>query len=234
MESMQTLEAAQRESRERLFPTLTNPSWLILRRRREIFRKWLESVKGESLAVLDVGGRIQPYRELLEGRLGRYVAVDLRRSPMVNLVADGAQIPFATAAFDLVFCTQVLEYVQDPSVVMAEIRRVLKPGGLLMMSAPAIFPRDSDQDTWRFLPQSLRILLRPFAEVEIVAEGSSIAGFFRTACVCLQIFARFELVRAVFRFTLIPLLNLVGFCLESLLGNSNDQFTANYSVRARK
>ena len=230
----ETLQELIREGRARLYPSVTNPSWLVLRKRREIFQKWLAGLQSEKLSVLDVGGRIQPYRPLLEGRLRNYVAVDLRRTPLVTVVARGEQIPLAGAQFDLVICTQVLEYVADPACVIREIYRVLKPGAGLLLSVPAIFPRDSENDSWRFMPQSLRILLRSFHDLEIVPEGSSIAGLFRTACVATTTLARPALLSRLLTFTLIPMLNLMGFCLETILPNSNDQFTANFSVFAKK
>ena len=231
---METLDTVNREGRERLNPSLTNPSWLVLRRRREIFRKWLARVDGHDLDVLDVGGRIQPYRPLLEGRVRRYVAVDVRQTPLVSVVGRGEQTPFAEAQFDMVICTQVLEYIPEPAAVIAEIHRVLKPGGFLLLSVPAVFPRDSDNDRWRFLPGSLRYLLRSFCEVEVVAEGSAVAGLFRTVNVCLVVFARPALVRTLLRFTLVPLLNITAVSLESLSGSSSDQLAANFSAFARK
>ena len=233
MKSLETLQAVQREGRKRLHPSLTNPNWLILRSRRKILQGWI-SRAGNNLSVLDLGGRIQPYRVLLESRLQRYLAIDLRNSPLVDLVGDGAHLPFASSTFDMVLCTQVLEYIPRPETVIAELHRVLKPGGSLLLSAPAVFPRDSDDDTWRFLPKGLRILLSSFDELEIVPEGSSIAGFFRTACVCLQMFLKPRLLQSISRFTFVPVLNLTGYFLESILAISNDQFTANYSVLARK
>ena len=234
MESMETLEEVNREGRERLYPSLTNPSWLVLRKRREIFQKWLAGLEGRELTVLDVGGRVQPYRPLLEGRLRRYVALDLRRTPLVNVVGRAEQISMADAQFDLVICTQVLEYVPDPSAAIAEIHRVLKPGGCLMLSVPAVFPRDSERDSWRFLPQSLRVLLRSFSLLEIAPEGASIAGFCRTVCVCGVRFARPVFLSGLFQFTLVPMLNLTACCLESLFSITDDEFTANYSVLAQK
>ena len=133
---------------------------------------------------------LQPYRPLLGGRVRRYVAIDLRRTSVVNIVARGEQMPLASARFDLVICTQVLEYIPEPAAVVAEIYRVLKPGGCLLLSAPAVFPRDSDRDIWRFLPGSLRYLLCSFHDVEVVAAGSTVVGLFRTICVCLVMFAR--------------------------------------------
>lgn len=45
-------------------------------------------------------------------------------------VGSGERLPFADASFDYVSCCDVLEHVQDVDAVLAEISRVLKPGGL--------------------------------------------------------------------------------------------------------
>jgi SAM-dependent methyltransferase len=234
MENREMLEQFQREGRERLYPSLTNPSWLVLRKRREIFQKWINRLEGRELDVLDVGGRIQPYRPLLEGRLRRYTAIDLRRTPLVDIVGRGELLPFRSEQFDLVICTQVLEYAPDPRVVIAEIHRVLKPGASLFMSSPAALPRTAEEECWRFLPAGFCQLLSAFREVDVVPEGGSVTGFFRTANVCLSIFARYPAVRRLFQTLLTPVFNLSGAALEALSGGRNDQFAANYSVWARK
>ncbi|HEY1677611.1 MAG TPA: class I SAM-dependent methyltransferase [Candidatus Sulfotelmatobacter sp.] len=230
---METLDSVNREGRTRLFPSLTNPNWLVLRRRREIFRKRIDGLSPGPLDVLDVGGRFQPYRPLLDGREKSYVSVDLRRSPLVNVIARGEQLPVTSESFDLVICTQVLEYVCEPDVLLAEIRRVLKRGGSLLLSAPAVFPYDSSHDLWRFMPGGLRWLLRSFATVEVEAEGSSITGLFRSANVCV-LSIRPAWIAAILRYTMVPFLNLTAVALESVLAPSNDQFSANFSVFAKK
>lgn len=231
---METLEKVNREGRERLYPSLRDPSWLVLRRRREIFQKWLGQLDSSELNVLDVGGRIQPYRPLLEGRLRLYVAVDLRRTPLVDIVARGEQIPLASGQFDVVICTQVMEYAPDPAAVIAEIHRVLKPGGSLILSVPTANLQDADEDCWRFLPAALRHLLVGFRDSEIVPEGGSIVGLFRTINVCLNVFVRYPLLRSIFHWTLCPLVNLSGELLERMAASQNYQFTPNYSAWARK
>lgn len=184
--------------------------------------------------VLDVGGRIQPYRPLLGERVRRYVAIDLQKTVLVDLVARAERIPLPDNGVDLVICTQMLEYAPEPSVVVAEIYRVLKPGGHFLLSVPSVSPRDADIDTWRFLPAALRTLLAEFRSYEIIPEGSSIVGLVRSVNVCLSIFARYRTLRAIFQGTLCPLLNLAGELTEFLAGSDNSQFSANYSVCARK
>lgn len=51
------------------------------------------------------------------------------------LVADATRMPFADAAFDAVTCMETLEHV-PPSAFLPEVRRVMAPGGMLMLSTP--------------------------------------------------------------------------------------------------
>ena len=230
----ETLEQVQAMGRERLYPSITNPNWLVLRRRRELFRDWLGEIGLENPKVLDVGGRIQPYRPLIANGRGRYLAVDLWVTPLVDVVGDAQQLPFGSDLFDLAVCTQMLEYAPDPVKVISEIKRVLKKDGLLVLSVPSAFPRDSEYDRWRFLPAGIGQLLAGFSSVEIVPEGGTITDFFRTVNVCLHVFAKFDVLRIVLSCTLTPALNLLGAFVERIASSRNDQFAVNYSVRARK
>lgn len=234
MAPIETLEFVNREAGERLSPSLRNSSYLVLRKRRQNFERWLSTVPGSNLRVLDVGGRIQPYRPLLAGRVQQYVAVDLARSPLVTLRANAGEMPFPESVFDLVFCTQVLEYVLEPAVPVREIYRVLKPGGVALFSFAAFYPRIADDDYWRFTPAGLRHLLRPFGRVDVVPEGSSISGFFRASAVCFSMFARYPALRSLVEFTVVPVLNLSARALENIARTENDQATGNYSVWAQK
>lgn len=227
------LEHVHWESRARLHPTLTNPNWLVLRQRRQIFEAGLGRVAGKSLCVLDIGGRLQPYRPLLGARVGSYIAIDLRITPLVNVGAAAEALPFPDAQFDFVICTQVFEYLPDPGLAVAEIRRVLRKGGVLFLSAPSIFLREDDGECWRFLPQGLRFLLREFETVEVIPEGNSVTGFVRTCNVFLSSFFRPRILAPLWRWTFVPMLNVAGFAVERIAGD-NDQFAANYSVWARK
>jgi SAM-dependent methyltransferase len=234
MPPTETLEQVQKAGMERLYPSITNPNWLVLRKRRELFAAWLEDIPSENLSVLDVGGRIQPYRGLLEKRCARYLAIDLNATPLVDVVGQAERLPFSDEQFDLVFCTQVLEYIPEPPVVVSEIYRTLKNGGFLLLSAPAAFPRDSESEYWRFLPGALKQLLSGFSSVQVVPEGNSMAGFIRTANVCLITFARPALLGTLLRFSVIPFLNLLGAAAQWITRSTDDRFSANYSVLARK
>jgi SAM-dependent methyltransferase len=228
-----TNESLEQEARERLYPSITNPNWLVLRARRKIFAAWLSQLNGISFRILDVGGRLQPYRPLFDGRVGGYYSLDLQPAPTVSCAGRAENLPFGDNLFDVVLCTQVLEYAPNPQRVVDEIRRVLRPGCHLFLSAPAVFLRDSDPEYWRFLPSALRLLLRDFSSTEIVAEGSSISGLFRTVNVTALSLSP-KPSRVFLKYTMTPLLNIAASFLEAVLRSSNDQFTANFSVLARK
>jgi SAM-dependent methyltransferase len=227
------LEQVQRESRERLRPSLRNPNWLILRRRRQIFEAGLDRLPGTALCVLDIGGRLQPYRCLLGARARSYIAVDLRITPLVNVGAAAEALPFRDGQFDFVISTQVFEYLPEPALAVAEIKRVLRKGGVLFLSAPSVFLRENDKECWRFLPEGLRYLLREFETVDVIPEGNSLTGFFRTCNIFCASFFRPRILTPLWRWTFVPMLNLAGFAVERIAGD-NDQFTVNYSVWARK
>jgi SAM-dependent methyltransferase len=233
MKAQQTLEQVLKESRARLYPSLRNPSWLILRCRRRIVEEGIKRLPLSGLMVLDVGGRLQPYRELLGKRVKQYVAIDPLLTPLANVGGVAQALPFRAMQFDLVLCTQVLEYLPDPMLAVEEIRRVLRKGGVAFISAPSIFIRDSDKEYWRFLPEGLRYLLRNFQTVEVIPEGNSVTGFFRTLNVFLFSFARPRIFASALTWTLIPLLNVAGSVLERF-GGKSDHFAANFSAWVRK
>ncbi len=233
MPAQPTLDQVLRDGRSRLHPSLRNPNWLVLRERRRIFQDGLRRLPQLDLCVLDIGGRLQPYRSLLGARVSRYIAIDPHLTPLVNVAAVGEAVPFRDEQFDFVICTQVLEYFPEPGLATREIWRVLRKGGVAFVSAPSVFVRDNDREYWRFLPEGLRYLLKEFEAVEVIPEGNSIAGLFRTVNVFLVSFMRPRFLVPMLEWTVVPLLNLAGY-LFARLGRANDLFTANFSVWVRK
>lgn len=214
-----------------LHPRLRDPNYLVYRERRRILLDWFRELPAK-VRVLDVGGRLQPYRPLLEGREEYYVAIDPVFEGLLNVAGVGERLPFRDEVFDIAICTQVLNYAASPGEVIAEIRRVLKRRGVLFLSVPAIFPRYHDQ-RWRFLPDGVALLLAGFAETEIVPEGRSIAGLCRSINLFFDTFVRGHRARRLLRFTVYPVMNLLGLGLDRL-SRDRSEFATNYCCRARK
>jgi ubiquinone/menaquinone biosynthesis C-methylase UbiE len=113
------------------------------------------------------------------------VNVDLQPLPGVDIVADLARLPFPDASFDAVTCEQVLEHVQDPPMVVRELLRVTRPGGLVHLASPFLLPyHPSPGDYTRWTQEGLRALFR---DCELLEEGV-MAGPFSTLTAVLAAF----------------------------------------------
>jgi ubiquinone/menaquinone biosynthesis C-methylase UbiE len=60
-----------------------------------------------------------------------------RRGLMQTAVSDGHRLPFADRTFDAVLLLDVLEHFADEQALLAEVRRLLRPGGMMLVSVPA-------------------------------------------------------------------------------------------------
>lgn len=56
------------------------------------------------------------------------------------LTGDAVRLPFPVASFDVVIAAEVLEHLPDDTLAMAELARVLRPGGMLVVSVPRFGP----------------------------------------------------------------------------------------------
>lgn len=77
-----------------------------------------------------------------------------------------ATIP--AASFDVVVCTEVLEHTLQPFDAVNEIKRILKPGGVALVSVPYNFRIHGPlPDCWRFTEHGLRALFKDFEIVSL-------------------------------------------------------------------
>ena len=129
--------------------------------------------------ILDAGAGYGPWRPVLEQR-GRVVAVDLAEHARPDATADLKTLPFRDGAFDAVFCSQVLEHERDPAALLAELSRVVKAGGALVLTAPHLSRfHDAPHDYYRFTGEGLRFLAERagFAVEEAVPCGGLFSFF---------------------------------------------------------
>jgi len=61
-----------------------------------------------------------------------------RRRGVPMVVGSGLELPFADGSFDAVLALDVIEHVADDVALLQEARRVLRPGGVLLVTVPAL------------------------------------------------------------------------------------------------
>lgn len=112
----------------------------------DVVRRMTADPRWTYTSVLDVGcGASATYEEHLQQLGKRVVSIDFsypflsiakRKGQSRGVQADATCIPFPDAAFDAVICSETLEHIPDDPGVIAEIERVLRPGGLLFLTVP--------------------------------------------------------------------------------------------------
>jgi SAM-dependent methyltransferase len=117
--------------------------------RRKLFLRLLEErfpPSDRPIDALDFGCGTGAFLEDLE-RFGTVSAVDAdpsavsfcheRGRPEVQLALPGEPLPFADESFDVVTTLDVIEHIDDDVAALTELRRVLRPGGILLVAVPA-------------------------------------------------------------------------------------------------
>lgn len=126
--------------------------------------------------VLNVGagGDIQALTETYARKYGfSVVSTDIDPARKPDVVDDITQSSFPSAHFDAIVIIEVLEHVVDPLRAAAEVQRLLKPGGSLVLSTPFIFPlHDRPHDFFRYTKYGLSSLFSGLEALEIRERNS--------------------------------------------------------------
>jgi SAM-dependent methyltransferase len=215
----------------RLAPSLNDVDSLIFFHRTPILSKWIEKLP-HGLTLVDIGGRIQPYRPLLDHKVIRYIAIDLQFEGLVNVLADAQRLPLCDSSCDVIICADTLQYIPNPAMAVTEMHRVLRPTGALILATRGLYPEHHDE-YWRFLPHGLRYLLRDFSTVEIVAEENSMSGLLIAINVLLHRNTKSPSLRWLARKAFIPFLNRIGLFLNRL-SKKDSRCACGFSVLAKK
>jgi SAM-dependent methyltransferase len=103
------------------------------------FRKWkIAKHVPSSGRILDIGSGTAP----VSPDMARTVVADLSEEAMRNVECESREVTsitamlFEPATFDIILCSEVLEHVPEDDKAVSELRRVLKPGGVLVATVP--------------------------------------------------------------------------------------------------
>ena len=151
-------------------------------------RRLRHALRGRAgLTILDLGAGSGIMMDRL-GDLGLNVGLDLSMSAArfcrakghAALLADAGRLPFPAESFDAVIAADVIEHTPDDELVVSELRRVLRPGGVLMVTVPAFMFLWSHHDVaiGHYRRYRRASLVRLLEEAGIHVERSSYANFF--------------------------------------------------------
>ncbi len=128
--------------------SIEQPGYWWYRARADLLRAALGDFLGTPSLVLDVGSADGPSVGWMRGK-HRRIAIDVDPRglrPGEGVCASALALPFPDESFDVVAAFDVVEHCDPEAQAMDELRRVLKPGGRLLMSVPAYQWAWSDHD----------------------------------------------------------------------------------------
>ena len=191
---------------------------------------------------LDVGCGLRPYESHFP--LGCYVGVDVETSgrdhamKLPDCYYNGRILPFPGNCFEGAISTQVLEHVPDPRGLLAEMHRVIKPGGGLIISLPFVWQEHEEPyDFFRFTGFGITDLLKQTGfEVDSIAKDT---GAIETLAVTLNVYIVNNLIppvrglgHLVVLFVCFPI-QLIALILQLVLPDQSRLYL-NLVIRARK
>lgn len=101
--------------------------------------------------------------------------IEARPNVSVDIIGDAHDLTMIEdASFDTVLCAEVLEHLHTPAKAIAEFYRILKPGGVLILTTRFIFPlHDTPHDYYRYTKYGLAHLLKDFEILELTDEATT-------------------------------------------------------------
>ena len=156
--------------RQRVHPGRTQPDYLILRFLVNHVERALSEIRHPVDDVLDVWCGTQPYRELLPPHV-RYVGLDIDDRYGEQDVVSSEFLPFPDDSFDLVLFTEAFHFHADGRAAAQELKRVLRPGGTLVMTIPLVWEYDRRIAERRYTGPHLAELFDDWHEVRVRENG---------------------------------------------------------------
>ena len=137
---------------------------------------YVEASRIVSGRVLEIGTGTGYGAEIVAPSAERFTTIDKTRSEELGVLPTNVEfveakvppLPFADGSFDYVVSFQVIEHIRRDKAFVAEVHRVLKPGGKFIVSTPNK-PMSLTRNPWHvreYTPSEFSALLAPFAEVE--------------------------------------------------------------------
>jgi SAM-dependent methyltransferase len=108
-------------------------------------------------------------RPLFPGK--QFIGCDMREGRGVDRIENLHGLTFADASIGTLIMLDTLEHVRYPFTAMREARRVVQPGGVVIITSVMLCPIHAyPSDYWRFTPEAFKVLLEPFDTAWVFAD----------------------------------------------------------------
>jgi SAM-dependent methyltransferase len=155
-------------------------------------------------------------------------------------VCDATNLPFENESFDCHVSMETLEHIPDPLAYFREAERILKPGGLVILTAPFLYRAhpDFESDFFRFLPGAYRQMASINGLVLEEWHANSGIGGTCASLINQYVIRLFVETNSYFKYLLLPALpivfiatNLIGFVMDI---RPDTRFATRFLVVLRK
>lgn len=180
--------------------------------------------------LIDVGSGNCPYKAHFIGRVRSYTTIDLPEFEGLrpDLFGDALDLPIKNDCVDTYFSSQVMEHVPKPQKMVDEAYRVLRPGGICIITTHMANPLHGEpHDYFRFTKYGLRELFKDFEILKIEENGGALLSMMQFI-----IWGLYEKLPRFLSNIIIPTLNFLTKKLDKIFYDT--RFTTNYIVVARK
>jgi len=125
---------------------------------KEIIKYALKYISGQTL---DLGAGSAKYQNIIKEKASEYITFDIVPGPNIDVVGDILDLPFEDESFDTIISTQVLEHIEKPWLMIKEVQRILKKGGICILTAPFLIPYHPDpNDYFRYSIEGTKSLFK--------------------------------------------------------------------------
>lgn len=179
--------------------------------------------------LLDVGCGSKPYAKLFN--VEKYIGLDTDSSghnhinENIDVYFDGEIFPFEDNTFQSVLCNQVLEHVFKPDLLISEIFRVLKPGGICLLTVPFLWDEHEQPfDYARYSSFGLKYLFEKngFKVIRYQKINTDLSVLTQMLNAYLYKITKFSpLLRIITTLTFMFLFNILGFIVKVLPKNED-------------
>ncbi len=224
-------------------PPITSPSYILRNKLLRSIQIYSSRLQGK---LLDFGCGSKPYQSLF--KVDSYTGVDFNgdghshENEQIDFFYDGKTLPFDDNQFDSVFSTEVFEHVFNLEEILPEIRRVMKPGGLILVTCPfAIAEHEQPNDYARYTSFALKYLFENngFEIIEYKKIGNEFETIMQLLVIYVNMrilckFNKLKIVRPVLDPVIISLMNLFTITIGRIIPSKQDLYMNNLILCKKK